>query len=160
MWHRFQFLAIVAIGATLIVAAGCGDERAAEASHATARTQAEAKETAAFKNTPRLTMFCKGQYVLTVDKKTSTGIQSFGITIDPRQFDAHYFDFEADGSYDSGQRKMNNEVVSLTSVDADWINVGSYRFNRRTLKYDYQYGLASGVCEKNQYTREIPVRKI
>lgn len=131
-----------------------------EASAPPQEANAEDQETQEFKQLSPFTLSCSGDYVLTYEGKTNTGVQSFGITFDPPQFKAHYFGFYAEGSFNTGQRKINNEVLSINSVNSDWINLGhGYTFNRRTLKYDYENGLAAGTCKIIE-TRDIPDRRI
>ncbi len=137
---------------------GCSDPK----SEAEARAYALAmsKETDTFKKTQPFTLRCSGQYTLTVDGKTSSGTQSFNIAFNPQRFVAYYFEFDANGFYDSWQRAHNNEVLAISSVDSDWIYVEGYKFNRSTLKYSFHGDLVGGLCEKSDKNLEIPERKI
>lgn len=147
----------------MLALSGCGDDRshkAKQGAHAAAAA-AEDREAALFKSTARFTLVCSGRYALNHEGKTSTGTQSFTITIDPPNSVAHYSDFDADGSYDRRQRTRNNEVLPVTKVDAEriWVD-DDYGFNRRTLKYDFDLGLASGVCRRAEQAGEIPRRQL
>jgi hypothetical protein len=159
---------LVLISSLTLVTIGCGEKNPSEADlaqaeaekkEALAKAEAEKKEIASFRKTARFTLLCRGRYALTVKGETSEGYQSFGITIDPEQYVAHYFDFDANGSYDIGQRDKNNEVLDIKSVDPEWVEIYDYRFNRSTLKYEFSGGVASGTCVPSQPAQEIPMRK-
>lgn len=144
---------------------GCSDQKSEADARERALAKAEhvlegAKEIETFKKTQPFTLRCAGKYSLTVEGKTSAGTQSFGITFDPHKYVAYYFDFDADGYFDSGQKAHNHEVRAIGSVDAEWISMDSYRFNRSTLKYSYKGGLADGLCKRSDNIVDIPNRQI